>query len=102
VSYIVDRGVRVRSGKPPQREEAHDVADLQTVMRLINVLLEEVSTAVSRQHRALIPNALLNLAAERMLAEDRPESVAAILYRLADLIAQGRRPEGRDAFPLSS
>jgi hypothetical protein len=98
----MDRTARTRSGKLSSPEATYDIADLQTVMRLINVLLEEVSTAVSVQRRSLIPNALLNLAAERLLSEETPGSVAAILYQLADLIAQGRRPEGQDAFPLSA
>jgi hypothetical protein len=102
VICTVDRGARSKSEKLPHPEGVHDIADLQTVMRLINALLEEVSAAVSLQNRALIPNALLNLAVERMLAEEAQASVAAILRRLADLIDDGKRPEGRGAFPLSA
>jgi hypothetical protein len=82
---------------PLQEETSHHIADLQSVMQMIDVLLEEVSC----QHRALIPNALLNLAVERMLAEQAPKSAAAILYRLAELIVDGQRPKGSNAFPLT-
>jgi len=88
---------RIGSTTPLQEETSHHIADLQTVMQLIDVLLEEVSC----QHRALIPNALLNLAVERMLAEQAPKSAATILYRLAELIASDQRPEGSNAFPLT-
>ncbi len=47
---------------PAVRPMAEEIADLQTVMRLIDVLLEEVSAATAPGQRALIPNALLNLA----------------------------------------
>jgi hypothetical protein len=80
---------------------AEEIAELQTVMRLIDVLLEEVSAATAPGQRALIPNALLNLAVERILAERAPGPAATILYRFADLIAEGKRPLGSDAFPLS-
>jgi hypothetical protein len=78
-----------------------EIAELQTVMRLIDVLLEEVSTTAPPGQRALIPNALLNLAVEHMLAEQTPGSAATILYRLAELIASGTQPHGCDAFPLN-
>ena len=75
----------------------HDVTELQTVM----CLLDGVSATASPDHRLLMPNALLNLAVERMLADQTAASIATILYRLADLIANGERPEGSNAFPLS-
>jgi hypothetical protein len=56
--------------KPMVRALADEIADLQTVMRLIDVLLEEASAAAPPAQRALIPNALLNLAVERILAEE--------------------------------
>jgi hypothetical protein len=86
---------------PAVRPMAEEIADLQTVMQLIEVLLEEVSAAAAPDQRALIPNALLNLAVERILAEQAPGPAATILYRLAELIAEGKRPLGSDAFPLN-
>jgi len=83
------------------RSTADQVADLQTVMRLIDVVLEEVSAAAPPGHQALIPNALLNLAIDRILAEETPGAAATILYRLAELLADGKRPQGSDAFPLN-
>jgi hypothetical protein len=76
-------------------------ADLQTVMRLIDVVVEEVVAETSLRQRALVSNALLNLAVERMLAEELPGSAAAILYRMAELIADGARPHDSEAFPLN-
>ena len=87
--------------KPMVRALADEIADLQTAMRLIDVLLEEVAAAAPPAQRALIPNALLNLAVERILAEEAAGSAATILYRLAELIAEGKRPRGSDAFPLN-
>ena len=83
------------------RQPADEVADLQSVMRLIDVVVEEVVAEASLRQRALVPNALLNLAVERMLAEEPPRSAAAILYRLAKLITGGARPHGSEAFPLN-
>lgn len=87
--------------KPMVRALADEIADLQTVMRLIDVLLEEISAAAPPAQRALIPNALLNLAVERILAEEAAGPAATILYRLAELITEGERPRGSDAFPLN-
>jgi len=36
-----------------------------------------------------------------MLSEESPGSAAAILYRLAELIADGARPHDSEAFPLN-
>ena len=82
-------------------QAADQLADLQIVMRLIDVVVDEVVAETSLQQRALVPNALLNLAVERMLAEESPGSAAAILYRLAELIAGDARPHGSEAFPLN-
>jgi hypothetical protein len=82
-------------------QAADQLADLQMVMRLIDVVVDEVVAETSLQQRALVPNALLNLAVERMLAEEPPGSAAAILYRLAELIADDARPCGSEAFPLN-
>ena len=81
------------------RPLAEAIAELQTVMRLIDVLLEEVSAAAPPGQRALIPNALLNLAVERILAEQAAGPAATILYRLADLIAEGKRPARLGCLP---
>ncbi len=70
-------------------------------MRLIDAVLEEVSAAAPPGHQALIPNALLNLAIDRILAEETPGAAATILYRLAELLADGKRPQGSNAFPLN-
>jgi hypothetical protein len=78
-----------------------EITDLQSVMRVIEVLLEEFAAEASIWHRSLIPNALLNLAVNRMLVEETRRSTAAILYRLAELIADGARPQGSDAFALN-
>jgi trans-aconitate methyltransferase len=78
-----------------------DIIELQTVMRVIDALLDEAVAAMPPDHLPLLPNALLNLAIERMLAARTPASIATILYRLADLIGAGERPEGSHAFPLT-
>ena len=78
-----------------------EITDLQSVMRVIEVLLEEFAAEASIRQRSVIPNALLNLAVNRMLVEETPRSTAAILYRLAELIADGARPHGSDAFALN-
>jgi hypothetical protein len=83
-------------------DDARAIAELQTVMQLISVVLEEVAATAPFGHRQLVPNALLNLAVERMLAALAPRSTAAILYRLADLIAAGARPAGSAAFSLTN
>ena len=82
-------------------QTADELADLQTVMRLIDVVIEEVVAEASLRQRALVPNALLNLAVERMLAKETPGSAAAILYRLAELITGGARPRGSEAYSLN-
>jgi hypothetical protein len=48
-----------------------------------------------------VPNALLNLAIERILAEEGRAATATILLRLADLVASGQRPEGTRGFALT-
>ena len=88
---------RPREASSPNDE----ITELQTVMRLIDLLLEEASATLAPGRLLLMPNALLNLAVERMLAAQNAESIATILYRLADLIANGDRPEGSRAFPLT-
>ena len=83
------------------RQTGDQLADLQTVMRLIDVLVEEIVAGTPLRQRALVPNALLNLAVERMLAEESATSAAAIFYRLAELISDGAKPHGSVAFPLN-
>ena len=82
-------------------EDAHDIAELQSVMQLISVVVEEIAATAPLEHRQLVPNALLNLAVEHMLGALAPKSTAAILFRLADLIAAGDRPVGSAAFSLT-
>ena len=41
------------------RRTADEFADLQTVMRLIDVMVEEVVAETPLRQRALVPNALL-------------------------------------------
>jgi hypothetical protein len=83
------------------RQTADELADLQTVMRLIDVVVEEFVAEAPLRQRALVPNALLNLAVERILSEEPPGSAAMILYRLAELITDGARPRGSEAFALN-
>lgn len=78
-----------------------DIADLQAVMRLIHDRLEQVLAAVPVRQKPRIANALLNLAVERMLAEQGAASTATILHRLSELIAGGTPPEGGEAYRLT-
>jgi hypothetical protein len=83
------------------RQQLRAIAELRAVMRLMDDRLDEVVAALPTRRRPLVPNALLNLAVERILAEEGQEVTATILQRLADLVASGQRPEGSQRFALS-
>src|ERR1700759_1227334 len=83
------------------RQTGDELTDLQTVRRLIDVVVEEIVAGTPLRQRALVPNALLSLAVERMLAEESASSGAPLLYRLAELISGGANPHGSVAFPLN-
>jgi hypothetical protein len=83
------------------RQQLRAIAELRAVMRLMDGRLDEVVAALPARRRPLVPNALLNLAVERILAEEGQEATAAILQRLAELVASGQRPEGSQGFALS-
>jgi hypothetical protein len=83
-----------------QRRPRDVVADLQAVMQWINDGMTETLSAVPEPQRPLIPNALLNLAVERVLDSEGPAMTARILHRLGDLVVSGLRPHGADAIPL--
>jgi hypothetical protein len=82
----------------PRRNE---IADLQSVMRLIEDRLADIAAAIPERNRPLVSNALLNLAIERILAAEGPALTGEMLHRLADLIRAGEKPEGDDAFRLT-
>jgi hypothetical protein len=79
----------------------HEVADLQSVMRLIEDRLADIAAAIPERKRPLVSNALLNLAIERILATEGPATAGDILQRIADLIHAGEKPKGDDAFRLT-
>ena len=62
----------------------HDMADLQSVMRLIDDRLDDIVAAIPERKRPLVANALLNLAIERLLTAEGPAAAASILRRLAE------------------
>jgi hypothetical protein len=70
-------------------------------MRLIDGRLDEVVASLPARRRPLAANALLNLAVERILADEGQGATATILQRLADLVASGQRPEGSQGFALT-
>lgn len=75
--------------------------DLQAVMHEIDDHVDEAITAVAPHRRILIPNALLNVAVERILAERGSDATVAVLRRLAELIADGRQPQCGQAIALT-
>jgi hypothetical protein len=76
-------------------------ADLQTVMRSIDDSLIDLIAEDPDYYQPLVPNALLNLATERILEAEGPIVTARILQRLAELIRSGAHPEGDTAFRLT-
>jgi hypothetical protein len=83
------------------RQQLRALAELRAVMRLIDGRLDEVVASLPTRRRPLVPNALLNLAVDRILAEEGQEATASILMRLADHVASGQRPEGSWGFALT-
>jgi hypothetical protein len=77
------------------------VADLQAVMQSISDGMTETLSSVPMRQQPLVPNALLNLAVERVLDAEGPAATALILHRLGDLVVSGLRPHGADAIPLT-
>lgn len=75
------------TSRPLTRHEACTIANMQAVMCQIDDRPVELSLAVPRRRRSLLPNALLNLATQRILAERGANGTAAILYWLAELVA---------------
>jgi hypothetical protein len=57
-----NHGVAPREDHYAIRQTAEELADLQTVMRLIDVVVEEFVAEAPLRQRALVANALLNLA----------------------------------------
>lgn len=86
---------------PRSAREQEAIAALHRVMRLLDGFLDNMAANDGALPRAAIPNALLNVAVDRMLQQDGAARTATILHRLADLIARGAQPEGEDAFPLT-
>jgi hypothetical protein len=95
-----------RASDPPPdraslRQQLRAIAELRAVMRLVDDRLDDVVASIPTRRRPLVPNALLNLAIERILAEEGREATATMLLRLADLVASGKRPEGSQGFALT-
>ena len=88
-------------GSAASPSERHKVADLQSVMRLIDDRLLDITVEIPERKRPLLANALLNLAVERILGDEGPDVTAAILQRLTDLIRSGAKPEDDDVFRLT-
>jgi hypothetical protein len=63
-----------------------EIAALQALMQPIQDGLDDVIALIRTQRRALVPNALLNIAIERVLMREGTVVTARILRRLADLI----------------
>lgn len=79
---------------------AFTLADLESVMRELDEHIDEAIALVPARHRPLVPNALLNVAVERLLAERGTEATVSVLRRLAELIASGVQPEPGRVIPL--
>ena len=77
------------------------IAELQAVMAMLEDRLEEDLEDVPPRRRPFVANALLNLAVNRLLADEGPAWTATLLIRLADLIGSGRLPAGDQALPLN-
>ena len=80
---------------------SEQVAALQLVTRMLEDRLDEALDEIPVDHQPLVANALLNLAIDHVLAEETALRTATMLYRLADLIANGHRPDGGEAIPLT-
>lgn len=64
-------------------------------LRAVRETMQDVSIALADLapwQDECLGNALLNLAMERMIAEEGAPRAAALLWRLADAVAQGRCP----------
>jgi hypothetical protein len=83
------------------RAQTYDIDDIQAVMRFLKVRIDAGCAAVPTRLRPWIPNALLNLAVERILTVESRETAADILMRLAHLIAAGQRPSETEAIRLN-
>jgi hypothetical protein len=79
----------------------HDVAELQSVMRAIDDGIADVVAEMPARRRPFIPNALLNLSVEWLLAAEGTAVAVSILNRLAERISSGERPQGDEAIPLT-
>jgi hypothetical protein len=87
----------VAGGKAPQQ----DLADLQSVMRMLDDRVADIVAEIPHGKRPLVSNALLNLAIQCILMAEGPAATAAILQRLTDLIRAGETPQGDHAFRLN-
>jgi hypothetical protein len=92
------------SANPVPRHQAPthpEIQELQIIMRRIEDRLDDIVDQVPARQRCLVPNALLNVAIERILAAEGAAISAGILLRLADLILSGAQPSGHGAYRLS-
>lgn len=78
-----------------------EIAALQTVMSAVEQRLPDILVELPQSHRPLLTNALLNVSINHLLAEEGSPATAAILQRLAALIAAGERPAGGDGLRLN-
>jgi hypothetical protein len=74
------------------------VSRLQQTLRATETQLGELSP----QHEPALPNALLILAIQRMVARDGARVTANVLVRLADAVRAGPAPPPERAIDLSS
>lgn len=87
---------------PARRPGAHpEIAALQDVMRQLDDLLPDILVQLLPSHRALLPNALLNLAVNHILVEEGAPATAAMLQRLAALVGAGDSPSGGEGYLLN-
>ena len=89
---------------PPRRKSKvrpPEIEDLQEIMRGIDEQVDLLSLPLTEIQTRLVPNALLNLAVERMLRGESNQAVAQILHRLADLIDGGAQPRKDELIALS-
>lgn len=74
------------------------VRALQRVMREIEHMLDELTPA----QQPLVTNALLNLAANRLISDEGSGRAASIFAQLASVVATGVQPTAEDAVELTA
>jgi hypothetical protein len=75
--------------------------DLLILMSQMEALVDRLAASLSPARRRMVPNAVLNLAVNRLVRAEGNRRAATILYRLSELVANGSEPQGQNAFPLT-